>query len=49
MPEKQTTFFTINCAENLESPNQCCGSIQINHYDEHDNTAPRLDAIPTTR
>jgi hypothetical protein len=23
MPEKQTTFFTINCAENLESPNQC--------------------------
>jgi hypothetical protein len=23
MSEKQTTFFTINCAENLESPNQC--------------------------
>jgi hypothetical protein len=23
MCEKQTTFFTINCAENLESPNQC--------------------------
>jgi hypothetical protein len=25
MSEKQTTFFTINCAENLESPNQCYG------------------------
>jgi hypothetical protein len=23
MSEKQTTFFTINCAEKLESPNQC--------------------------
>jgi organic hydroperoxide reductase OsmC/OhrA len=23
MSEKQTTFFIINCAENLESPNQC--------------------------
>jgi hypothetical protein len=23
MPEKQTTFFTINCAEKLEYPNQC--------------------------
>jgi hypothetical protein len=22
MSEKQTTFFTIDCAENLESPNQ---------------------------
>jgi hypothetical protein len=21
--EKQTTFFTVNCAENFESPNQC--------------------------
>jgi hypothetical protein len=27
MSEKQTTFFTINCAENLESPNQCMGLI----------------------
>jgi hypothetical protein len=23
MSEKQTTFFTINYDENLESPNQC--------------------------
>jgi hypothetical protein len=23
MSEKQTIFFTINCVENLESPNQC--------------------------
>jgi hypothetical protein len=23
MSEKQTTFFTINCAEKFESPNQC--------------------------
>jgi hypothetical protein len=23
MSEKQTTFFTINCAEKLKSPNQC--------------------------
>jgi hypothetical protein len=23
MSEKQTTFFIINCAEKLESPNQC--------------------------
>jgi hypothetical protein len=26
MSEKQTTFFTINCAEKLESPNQCMAS-----------------------
>jgi hypothetical protein len=25
MSKKQTTFFTINCAEKLESPNQCSG------------------------
>jgi hypothetical protein len=25
MSEKQTPFITINCAENLESPNQCIG------------------------
>jgi hypothetical protein len=23
MSEKQTTFFTVNCAEKPESPNQC--------------------------
>jgi hypothetical protein len=23
MSEKQTTFFAVNCAEKLESPNQC--------------------------
>jgi hypothetical protein len=23
MSEKQTTFFTVNCAEKLKSPNQC--------------------------
>jgi hypothetical protein len=23
MSEKQSTFFTVNCAENFESPNQC--------------------------
>jgi hypothetical protein len=23
MSEKQTTFFTVNCAGKLESPNQC--------------------------
>jgi hypothetical protein len=28
MSEKQTTFFTINCAEKLESPNQCHRNLQ---------------------
>jgi hypothetical protein len=23
MSEKQLTFFTVNCAEKFESPNQC--------------------------
>jgi hypothetical protein len=33
MSEKQTTFFTINCAEKLESPNQCVRRIycEIQH------------------
>jgi hypothetical protein len=29
MPEKQTIFFIINCAENLESPNQCRWKVAI--------------------
>jgi hypothetical protein len=36
MSEKQTTFFTVNCAEKLEFPNQCyklCGTYWINRMD----------------
>jgi hypothetical protein len=29
MSEKQTIFFTINCAENLKSPNQCDAEFQV--------------------
>jgi hypothetical protein len=28
MSEKQTTFFTVNCAEKLESPNQCISVLE---------------------
>jgi hypothetical protein len=30
MSEKQTTFFPINCAEKLESPNQWLGLVGPN-------------------
>jgi hypothetical protein len=45
MSEKQLTFFTVNCAEKFESPNQCLTKYLPNMAE---NTGKQLKSGPLT-